>query len=202
MATTITPISKGDLRLQSNNSNVAVSEETEFRSEKNNIDVPTLRDKVETINDYVDRIDQIIEPIYSREVAKLNAICDEVKKLKEQARNNRTKIDDSKLEILLLDLVLEIGDVMERIEERALDVDIANAFYEENLGKALLFACETKGKSNLSNATLQKAYAKKLVALDEYAYIVKNRIYKRIEARVNAAEKLFYGIKAILGRRL
>jgi hypothetical protein len=41
-----------------------------------------------------------------------------------------------------------------------------------------------------------------MVSLDKYTYIVKNRIYKKIEAKVNSAEKLFYGIKAILGKRL
>lgn len=199
--TTIKAVTKGSTLPQiSNNSDVTNVED--YKDKKNNIDVPTLRDKVETINDYVDRIDKIIQPIYERETAKLNAICEEVKQLKEHSRKNKIRIDDAKLELLLLDLVIEIGEVMERIEERALDVDIANAFLEENTGRALLHANEAKDRENLSNANLQKAYANNLVMLDKYTYIVKNRIYKKIESKVNSAEKLFYGIKAILGRRL
>jgi hypothetical protein len=200
--TTIKAVSKGSTLPQTSNNSEVANVGKFNKSEKNRIDVPTVKDKVETINDYVNRIDEIIKPIYEMETAKLNAICEEVKELKEQARKNRTRIDDAKLEVLLLDLVVEIGEVMERIEERALDVDIANAFLEENTGRALLYANEVKDRKNLSNANLQKAFANNLVALDKYTYIVKNRIYKKIESKVNSAEKLFYGIKAILGRRL
>ena len=72
----------------------------------------------------------------------------------------------------------------------------------ENLNRALLHANEVREKKNLTNADLQKAYAKNLVLPDKYTHLVKNRIYKRLEARVNSAEKMFYGIKAILSRRL
>lgn len=195
--TSIKVIKKDDMQQAAVN-----NELQENYNEPNNIDVTTLRDKVETINGYVDRIDSIIDPIYKRETAKLTEISNRVKEIKDQARNSGRKIDDSELEILLLDLALEIGDVMERIEERALDVDIANAFLEENSNKALLFANDAKNSMSLSNANLQKAYASNLVSIDKYTYMVKNRIYKKLQSKVDSAEKLFYGIKSILGRRL
>lgn len=176
--------------------------EDNIKNSNNSINVETVRDKVENINNYVDKIEKIVNPIYERETQKLNSICKEVEKVKDTAKSSGKRLDDNKLEVLLLDLVIEIGYVMERIEERALDVDIANAFLEDNTDKALLHANEVKDRRNLTNASLQKAYANNLVSLDKYTYIVKNRIYKKIEAKVNSAEKLFYGIKAILGKRL
>jgi hypothetical protein len=176
--------------------------EDNIKNTNNSINVETVRDKVENINNYVDKIEKIVNPIYERETQKLNSICKEVENVKDVAKSSGKRLDDNKLEVLLLDLVIEIGYVMERIEERALDVDIANAFLEDNTDKALLYANEVKDRRNLTNASLQKAYANNMVSLDKYTYIVKNRIYKKIEAKVNSAEKLFYGIKAILGKRL
>jgi hypothetical protein len=178
----------------------AENQSNDFKYEKNSVDIPTVREKVENINEYVDRIEQIIKPIYDREVAKLDEVFKAIEEIKNKAKGG-AKLDVSKLEVLFLDLVSEMADLTERIEERALDVDIAKAFFEENAGKALLHANDTREKKGLSNASLQKAYANNLVAVDEYTLIVKNRIYKRLESKINSAERLFYGIKAILGRR-
>ncbi|NBI07536.1 hypothetical protein [Senegalia massiliensis] len=193
--TTIRAVNKKN---KSDNTNI---EESKYQQKKNEINISELKNKVKTINDYVDKIDEIIKPIYDKEIYKLDKIINEVKTMKESARKNNIRMDQNKLEIILLDLIYEIGEVNERIERRALDVDIANSFYNSNLDRALLYTNENKEKENLTNASLQKAFANRIVEIDEYTKIVKNRIYKKIESKLSSSEKIFYGIKAILGNR-
>lgn len=159
--------------------------------------------KVEEINDTRDKLNVLVDKIYKEEVKELNQLLNTIEKENESAFMKNIRIPDTKLEYWVLKLPIYIDRINERTEYRALDVDIAEAIRQEHWDTAYLEATkrdmpETKG----FKVQEKKAVANTETIIDNYTYIIKNRIYKKIKARVETADKVFYSVKAILGKRL
>lgn len=162
-----------------------------------------LIEKVEEINKQRDMVDSLVESIYKDEVKELQKVLSEIESENKKALKENYRIPDVKLENWVLQLPILIDRISERAEFRALDVDIADALKQYHWDTEYLNAKEKDGGSNKDNkVTEMKALANKNTLQENYVYIVKNRIYKKILAKITSAEKVFYSVKTILGRRL
>ncbi len=186
---------------QNDNKNLEVSNKQDLtnREEK----VLRIRNAVEEVNDMREKINDLVENIYKKEVEKLDSLLNVIESENEKAYMDSIRIPDNKLEYWVLKLPLLIDEINERSEYRALDVDIAETIKKEKWDEEYLNASNSNDP-NIRNYKVQekKSYANTQTILQEYTHIIKNRIHHKIRTRTESAEKVFYSIKSILGKRL
>lgn len=166
-----------------------------------------LKNKVITVNLTTEKVEEMVQKIFAIEIKALAELLKEIEAANEKNLAMGIRMNDNQLENWVLKLPLVIDAIAERAEQRALDVDIAETIAKEHWNAAFVKAGENlkvSGEKKMAGYTVakQKAVADQAVAIDAYVAIIKNRIYKRIEAKINSAEKVFYSLKTILGKRL
>jgi hypothetical protein len=153
-----------------------------------------LLKKVNFVNENVEKIENIVERVVKQEVIELQKLIDEIELEQARCEAERISIDKSKLENWVIKLPIVMDNLAWKLEQRSIDKDIAEAILSENWDKAML---NVNGKVNE-----QKSKANLSTVVDSYVAIVKKAIYKRIDSKLKYADKIFYGVKAVLGGRL
>jgi len=153
-----------------------------------------LQKKVAKVNDYGETIEKIVERVIAQSIKPLQDLISEIELEQARCEAEGISIKKEKLEHWVLKLPLRMDYVGIILEQRSIDKDIAEAIKGENWDKAMLSA---NGKVDE-----QKAKANLATSVDNYVALVKKSIHGRIKSKLNYADKLFYGVKTVLGNKL